>query len=143
MVDNYFSIFVRPLLGNSLCLQVCPSDIISHIQTLIYKSTRIPTGLQRLVHAGIQLLNEFSLQDYGITRDATISMVYQLLGGSIGSMVNPQLNSRSFKEFVTPGLSAPVPKAFSGPTFLVEDSEYIPMAEVEEPLVYDYASLYR
>lgn len=73
-------IFIRKMDGRTTTLRVEPSWTVSTLKSLILKETGTPLYQQRLIHAGHQLLDEWTLADYNIQRESTIHLVLALRG---------------------------------------------------------------
>lgn len=65
-----------------LCLRVCEREVVSSLTDKIYKLTGIQEGNLRILYDGRQLKFENTLRDYGIKKDATISLIAGLLRGA-------------------------------------------------------------
>ena len=138
-----FPIFVRYLQGCSLCLIVCSLYPNSWIQTLIHNSTGLPLDLQNLVYVAKRLQARLFLKDCGFTRDFSPFLAYHPYGIVIGYVGPPHSHPHSFKEATKYRSSSLGPKSLLGLAFIVEQSKYISMLEVDDPHVYGYATLYK
>jgi hypothetical protein len=141
-----FPLFVKTIVGSSLCLQAQDSDSVFELKTQIHQATGIPPGFQRLIFEGRQLVDGSLLRDYGNLKNATISLTSRLRGGA-PSVTHPS----SYKHAVKSGTSAPsgfkaetskVKEPF-GSAFIVEQCAEPPTTEVEDPQVYGYAFIYQ
>lgn len=140
-----FPLFVRALDGASICLQAFPLDSVLTLKFKIHQATGIPSGCQRLIFEGRQLVDGALLQSYGTLTNATISLVSRLRGGA-PSFTPPT----SYKQAVKIGFAAssgskdkvPGAKVLSGSAFIVEQSTEPPTAEAEDPHICAYASSY-
>ncbi|KAJ4454280.1 hypothetical protein PAPYR_11056 [Paratrimastix pyriformis] len=74
-------IFYRNLSGHSVTLDVSPTDTIRKIKERITEIEGIPVDEQRLMKGGEQLVDDRSLQDSGVDREATLELALRLLGG--------------------------------------------------------------
>ena len=74
-------IFVRNLHGKTTTLHVRPADDVSVLCAQLQRRTGIPAGEQRLVFAGKQLEDGRRLAEYGVAKEATLSLALRLRGG--------------------------------------------------------------
>ena len=74
-------IFVKPLTGKTMTLEVQPTDHIEDIKAKIQDKKGIPRDQQRLIFAIKHLEDGKTLQDYSIKRDSNLHLVLRQRGG--------------------------------------------------------------
>ena len=88
MDEGSMQIFLRTLTGRTITLSVNPSTSINDLKRMVYDKEGIPIDMQRLVY-GCGQLNDGTLSDYNIQREATLHLTLRLLGG-----MPPKSNSK-------------------------------------------------
>jgi hypothetical protein len=79
-----FQIFVTPLSGPQIILDVDSSTTVAHVKDLLHDSEGVQPAQQHLVLGGRELKDPTkTLADYGVTSDSTISLRLWGKGGAV------------------------------------------------------------
>jgi len=77
-------IFVKPLTGKTISLDVKASDTIGCVKSKLQDKTCVPVAAQRLVCCGKQLEDGSTLADYNIQKESSLNLLLRLRGGGDG-----------------------------------------------------------
>lgn len=77
-IGDSMRIFVKTLTGKTITLEVRNNDTVLKIKNLIQDKEEIPSHLQYLIFAGMQLEDDAEINEYDIRRDDTFHLVTRL-----------------------------------------------------------------
>ena len=77
-------IFIKSLNGNTITVDVKPSDTIKSLKSKVFDKLQVPPDNQRLLYSSSQLEDKKTLADYGIEANANIHFVVRVPGGLSG-----------------------------------------------------------
>ena len=81
--DGAYQIFVKTLTGKTILLWVTASESVFSVKTKVAAETGwpeedVPPEAQRLLYRGEQLVDDKSLSDYSVAKEATLHVAYVL-----------------------------------------------------------------
>ena len=83
-------IFIKGIDGKTSCLDVEPSDSVVNLKSAIQNKTGVSAYEQRLICGGKQLSDNFTLENYKITKESTIHILLSIYGS--GNIFSANVN---------------------------------------------------
>lgn len=93
---NALQIFIKSSIGNTIILEVEPSDSIENVKAKIQDEEGVPPDQQQLLYAGEQLEDDQTLADYDIPNEATVNLVLSLVRDFSGTLPGGGFGTLSF-----------------------------------------------
>ena len=82
LLGGLFLIFVQTLTGKKITtLNLYVNDRVEYVKAAIENKVGIPKSQQQLMFNGQQLIDELTLDDYGIQHEDTLQLVWKVRGG--------------------------------------------------------------
>ena len=75
-----FRVLVRQVNGKSVTLEIGPLSTVQQLKEIIHKQTGISSNKQRLIYAGMQLVDNSTCEEIGLRDGDAIYMVERLAG---------------------------------------------------------------
>ena len=72
---------VKRLTGEFIELKFCASDTVEMLKAQIFEKENIPIEQQRLIYAGLQLEDDYTLEYYKINKNSVLHLLLRLRGG--------------------------------------------------------------
>lgn len=80
LLINPFHIYIKNLEGQTYTIAVNGKTTVEQLKILIYAKCYIPADAQRLIYAGKQLENEYTLEHYNVQPKDTLHLVLRMTG---------------------------------------------------------------
>ncbi|GAA5912038.1 hypothetical protein JCM8208_006465 [Rhodotorula glutinis] len=77
---DLMQIFIKTLTGKTLTFDCDPNITVGTLKAMIYDKERIPLGQQRIIFAGQQLQDNFTLRSYDVIPESTLHLVLRMRG---------------------------------------------------------------
>ncbi|XGW29126.1 hypothetical protein V3C99_008712 [Haemonchus contortus] len=74
-------VFVKTITGRIIRLEVEGSDSIEAFKVKLYDTERILPSYQRLIYAGKQLSDDYTVSDCGIHKESIVHLVFRTDSG--------------------------------------------------------------
>ncbi len=76
----FVQVFVKLLDGKTTTIDIMSDARMKVFKSAVQGKSGIPAHAQRLIYAGHQLENKWTLDDYGIWKESTVHLVLKLCG---------------------------------------------------------------
>lgn len=136
------SLFVRPLSGTMLSVQVSFTKYVASFKEKIHTSIGITLNLLQLLFEDGKLQEYHLLYDYDLGHNTVISLALRMIRGdkdhfcpssSQSHPTNDTPKHYSLKYFIKPRPTSSIPKDIYGITFIMEHSKESPTLDIIDP----------
>lgn len=81
ILPQFINIQIKTVTGKAIFVKINPAETILQLKKQIYRMEDISLESQRIIYAGKQLEDNYTLCHYNITNDSTVCIIIRLRGG--------------------------------------------------------------